>query len=56
MAKTSTPAAQVSDLLRVPAGPFDLSALDTRATPACDRRRRFAPLRRRAARLVRLRG
>ncbi|MFL6269168.1 MAG: polyphosphate kinase 2 family protein, partial [Actinomycetes bacterium] len=36
MAKTSKPAAQVSDLLRVPAGPVDLSALDTRATPGFD--------------------
>jgi PPK2 family polyphosphate:nucleotide phosphotransferase len=33
MAKNSKPAARVSDLLRVPAGPVDLSALDTRATP-----------------------
>ena len=33
MAKSSKPAARVSDLLRVPAGPVDLSALDTRATP-----------------------
>jgi PPK2 family polyphosphate:nucleotide phosphotransferase len=36
MAKSSKPAAQVSDLLRVPAGPVDLSALDTRATPGFD--------------------
>jgi PPK2 family polyphosphate:nucleotide phosphotransferase len=33
MAKSSTAAVRVSDLLRVPAGPVDLSALDTRATP-----------------------
>jgi PPK2 family polyphosphate:nucleotide phosphotransferase len=33
MGKNSKPAARVSDLLRVPAGPVDLSALDTRATP-----------------------
>jgi PPK2 family polyphosphate:nucleotide phosphotransferase len=36
MSKSSKPAAQVSDLLRVPAGPVDLSALDTRATPGFD--------------------
>jgi PPK2 family polyphosphate:nucleotide phosphotransferase len=36
MAKSSTAAARVSDLLRVPAGPVDLSALDTRATPGFD--------------------
>jgi PPK2 family polyphosphate:nucleotide phosphotransferase len=36
MAKSSKPAARVSDLLRVPAGPVDLSALDTRATPGFD--------------------
>jgi PPK2 family polyphosphate:nucleotide phosphotransferase len=33
MGKSSKPAVRVSDLLRVPAGPVDLSALDTRATP-----------------------
>jgi PPK2 family polyphosphate:nucleotide phosphotransferase len=33
MGKSSKAAARVSDLLRVPAGPVDLSALDTRATP-----------------------
>jgi PPK2 family polyphosphate:nucleotide phosphotransferase len=33
MAKSSKAAARVSDLLRVPSGPVDLSALDTRATP-----------------------
>jgi PPK2 family polyphosphate:nucleotide phosphotransferase len=36
MAKSSKPAARVSDLLRVPAGPVDLAALDTRATPGFD--------------------
>jgi PPK2 family polyphosphate:nucleotide phosphotransferase len=36
MGKTSKAAARVSDLLRVPAGPVDLSALDTRATPGFD--------------------
>ena len=36
MAKSSKPAARVSDLLRVPAGPVDLNALDTRATPGFD--------------------
>jgi hypothetical protein len=36
MAKSSKPATRVSDLLRVPAGPVDLSALDTRATPGFD--------------------
>jgi PPK2 family polyphosphate:nucleotide phosphotransferase len=36
MAKSSKPAARVSDLLRVPAGPVDLSGLDTRATPGFD--------------------
>jgi len=36
MAKNSKPAARVSDLLRVPAGPVDLGALDTRATPGFD--------------------
>jgi PPK2 family polyphosphate:nucleotide phosphotransferase len=36
MAKSSKPAARISDLLRVPAGPVDLSALDTRATPGFD--------------------
>ncbi len=36
MAKSPKPAARVSDLLRVPAGPVDLSALDTRATPGFD--------------------
>jgi PPK2 family polyphosphate:nucleotide phosphotransferase len=35
MAKSSK-AARVSDLLRVPSGPVDLSALDTRATPGFD--------------------
>jgi PPK2 family polyphosphate:nucleotide phosphotransferase len=36
MGKSSKPAARVSDLLRVPTGPVDLSALDTRATPGFD--------------------
>jgi PPK2 family polyphosphate:nucleotide phosphotransferase len=36
MAKSSKAAQQVSDLLRVPSGPVDLSALDTRATPGFD--------------------
>ena len=36
MAKSSKAAARVSDLLRVPTGPVDLSALDTRATPGFD--------------------
>jgi PPK2 family polyphosphate:nucleotide phosphotransferase len=36
MPRSSKAAARVSDLLRVPAGPVDLSALDTRATPAFD--------------------
>ena len=36
MAKSSKPAARVSDLLRLPPGPVDLSALDTRATPGFD--------------------
>jgi PPK2 family polyphosphate:nucleotide phosphotransferase len=36
MAKSPKPAGRVSDLLRVPAGPVDLSALDTRATPGFD--------------------
>ena len=36
MAKRSKPPARVSDLLRVPAGPVDLSTLDTRATPGFD--------------------
>ena len=36
MAKSSKPAARLSDLLRVPAGPVDLNALDTRATPGFD--------------------
>jgi PPK2 family polyphosphate:nucleotide phosphotransferase len=36
MAKSPKPAVRVSDLLRVPAGPVDLSALDTRATPGFD--------------------
>jgi PPK2 family polyphosphate:nucleotide phosphotransferase len=36
MGKSSTAARRVSDLLRVPAGPVDLSALDTRATPGFD--------------------
>ena len=36
MGKSSKPAARVSDLLRVPAGPVDLGALDTRATPGFD--------------------
>jgi PPK2 family polyphosphate:nucleotide phosphotransferase len=36
MAKSSKAAARVSDLLRVPGGPVDLSALDTRATPGFD--------------------
>jgi PPK2 family polyphosphate:nucleotide phosphotransferase len=36
MAKSSKAAARVSDLLRVPAAPVDLSALDTRATPGFD--------------------
>jgi PPK2 family polyphosphate:nucleotide phosphotransferase len=36
MAKSSTAAVRISDLLRVPAGPVDLSALDTRATPGFD--------------------
>ena len=34
--KSSKPAARISDLLRVPAGPVDLSAFDTRATPGFD--------------------
>jgi PPK2 family polyphosphate:nucleotide phosphotransferase len=36
MAKRSKAAARVSDLLRVPPGPVDLAALDTRATPGFD--------------------
>jgi PPK2 family polyphosphate:nucleotide phosphotransferase len=36
MAKSSKAAARVSDLLRVPSGPVDLSALDARATPGFD--------------------
>ena len=36
MGKSSKAAARVSDLLRVPAGPVDLRALDTRATPGFD--------------------
>jgi PPK2 family polyphosphate:nucleotide phosphotransferase len=36
MGKSSKAAPRVSDLLRVPAGPVDLSALDTRATPGFD--------------------
>ena len=36
MGRSSKAAAGVSDLLRVPAGPVDLSALDTRATPGFD--------------------
>jgi PPK2 family polyphosphate:nucleotide phosphotransferase len=36
MGTSSKAAARVSDLLRVPAGPVDLSALDTRATPGFD--------------------
>jgi PPK2 family polyphosphate:nucleotide phosphotransferase len=36
MAKSSKAAARVSDLLRVPGGPVDLSALDTRARPGFD--------------------
>ena len=36
MAKSSKAAPRVSDLLRVPSGPVDLSALDTRATPGFD--------------------
>jgi len=36
MAKGSKTAERVSDLLRVPAGPVDLGALDTRATPGFD--------------------
>lgn len=36
MAKSSKAAARVWDLLRVPGGPVDLSALDTRATPGFD--------------------
>ena len=36
MGKSSKAAARVSDLLRVPSGPVDLSALDTRATPGFD--------------------
>jgi PPK2 family polyphosphate:nucleotide phosphotransferase len=36
MGKSSKAAARVADLLRVPAGPVDLSALDTRATPGFD--------------------
>ena len=36
MGRSSKAAAHVSDLLRVPAGPVDLSALDTRATPGFD--------------------
>jgi PPK2 family polyphosphate:nucleotide phosphotransferase len=36
MGKSSKAAERVSDLLRVPAGPVDLGALDTRATPGFD--------------------
>jgi PPK2 family polyphosphate:nucleotide phosphotransferase len=36
MAKSSKGAPRVSDLLRVPSGPVDLSSLDTRATPGFD--------------------
>ena len=36
MGRSSKPAARISDLLRVPPGPVDLSALDTRATPGFD--------------------
>ena len=36
MAKSSKAAVRVSDLLRVPDGPVDLSALDPRATPGFD--------------------
>ena len=36
MGKRSTAAARVSDLLRVPPGPVDLSGLDPRATPGFD--------------------
>ena len=36
MAKSSKVDPRVSDLVRVPAGPVDLSALDTRATPGFD--------------------
>jgi PPK2 family polyphosphate:nucleotide phosphotransferase len=36
MGTSSKAATRVSDLLRVPAGPVDLSALDTRATPGFD--------------------
>jgi PPK2 family polyphosphate:nucleotide phosphotransferase len=36
MGNSSKPAARVSDLLRVPAGPVDLSALDPHATPGFD--------------------
>jgi PPK2 family polyphosphate:nucleotide phosphotransferase len=36
MAKRSKAAAPVSDLLRIPAGPVDLSVLDPRATPGFD--------------------
>src|SRR4029450_9925289 len=36
MGKSSKSASRVSDLLRVPPGPVDLSALDTRATPGFD--------------------
>jgi PPK2 family polyphosphate:nucleotide phosphotransferase len=36
MAKRSTTAPRVSDLLRLPAGPVDLAALDPRATPGFD--------------------
>jgi PPK2 family polyphosphate:nucleotide phosphotransferase len=36
MGRSSKAAARVSDLLRIPAGPVDLSALDTRATPGFD--------------------
>jgi PPK2 family polyphosphate:nucleotide phosphotransferase len=36
MGTSSKAAARVSDLLRIPAGPVDLSALDTRATPGFD--------------------
>jgi PPK2 family polyphosphate:nucleotide phosphotransferase len=36
MGKSSKAAVRVSDLLRVPDGPVDLSALDTRATPGFD--------------------
>jgi PPK2 family polyphosphate:nucleotide phosphotransferase len=36
MAKSSKGGPRVSDLLRVPSGPVDLSSLDTRATPGFD--------------------